>query len=75
MCVITHRRESVAIDCLGDIINQKVANIKHEGVYMFGGLFGVQSADRKISDKLFYLALGCDVKHKWKELETKGQIP
>jgi hypothetical protein len=32
--------------------------IKHEGVYMFGGVLGKNASCQRLSNKLFYLPIG-----------------
>ena len=50
MCVVTKRRQSVDIDNLGDILYDPV-QIKFEGIYMFGGVYGEsQLKERRVNN-------------------------
>jgi hypothetical protein len=49
--------------------------IKHEGVYMFGGVLGKNAGCQRLTNKLFYLPIGQSNNPRWKELETKGTPP
>lgn len=46
MIVITYKRSFVKYDQLGDInFDKEPFLIKHEGVYMFGGVIGERASD------------------------------
>lgn len=75
MCVVAHNRSHLALDSLGDIIGDKSVDIKNEGIYMFGGIYGQSTFERKVNDKLMFLPIGKDVHHKWRELRTTGKKP
>ena len=49
--------------------------IKKEGVYMFGGVHGIDSSEKNLTDKIYYLPVGQQGNIKWRELETYGQPP
>ena len=41
MCAISYERSHLSFESLGDVDFGRVSySIKHEGIYMFGGLFG-----------------------------------
>ena len=72
MCIITYNRHHVALDKLGDLIwKGEVASdkkIMHEGLYMFGGVYGESLTERRVNDKMMFLPVGDDVDHRWVEL-------
>ena len=42
MCLVTHERDRISIETLGEITVKNNKTIKCEGVYMFGGISGTQ---------------------------------
>ena len=75
MCVIAYKRSKVSLDFLGDIVGRPKNTIKHEGLYMFGGLFTSPGGERKLNGNLYYLPFGAEKVHRWKEIFTIGKSP
>lgn len=42
--------------------------IQYEGVYMFGGVHGIDSSVKHLSNKVYYLPIGRSKNIKWREL-------
>lgn len=49
--------------------------IKHEGIYLFGGVCGKSASQQEMNSDIYYFPIGANVVKKWKALETKGQPP
>jgi hypothetical protein len=49
--------------------------IKHEGVYMFGGVTGKSASEQQLINKTFFFPVGTNKPKKWIELETSGVQP
>jgi len=77
MTVITYKRKFVRMDALGEMDYGKAAHyIKHEGVYMLGGVFGKNASEQRLNDKIYIYPLGVhSSQQKWYEVETTGKIP
>jgi len=76
MIVITYKRSFVKYDQLGDInFDKEPFLIKHEGVYMFGGVIGERASDYQLSNETFFLPIGDNVTRRWRSLPTKGKHP
>jgi hypothetical protein len=76
LVLITYRRKFVTFNTMSDPdYGSAPYYIKHEGVYMFGGVLGKNAGCQKLTNKLFYLPIGQPINPRWKELETKGSPP
>ena len=76
MCIVTYRRSFVTMKQLGDVdFGQVSHSIDHEGIYMFGGVFGRTASEQKLNNKMMFYPIGQESKHRWKVLETKGVDP
>ena len=74
MCVVAKNRQSVDIDHLGVSYDDSV-QIMHEGIYMFGGVYGQSRHEKRVNNQLMLLPIGQDVEHKWTPVETSGIPP
>ena len=76
MVVITYNRKFVRLSELGaPNYDDEPYIIKNEGVYMFGGVTGMTVNEKNLSNKLYFLPLGENVRQRWRELKTQGQPP
>ena len=76
MCCVTYKRAFVELDQLGEVdLGSMPFYIKHEGIYMFGGVFGDKLGERKMNNKTYFFPIGKGAVHRWKELETTGSPP
>mmetsp|Transcript_28809 Transcript_28809/g.43493 ORF Transcript_28809/g.43493 Transcript_28809/m.43493 type:complete len:171 (+) Transcript_28809:145-657(+) len=59
MTVITYKRKFVRLDALGEMDYGKASHyIKHEGVFMFGGVFGKNASEQRLNKKTYLFPLG-----------------
>lgn len=59
MTVITYNRSFVKFNQLGKAnYDEEPYLIKHEGIYMFGGVTGMTESEQTLSNKLFFLPIG-----------------
>jgi hypothetical protein len=73
MCVVTQKRTFVKLDELGDMDYGKATHyIKHEGIYLFGGVCGKGASEQSLNNDTYFFPVGPGVNKKWKVLETKG---
>ena len=74
--MVTYKRSYRLIDDLGHVdLGQVNYQIKNEGVYLFGGVFGRSSGEQRLNDKMLFLPIGKGVSYRWRELETHGKGP
>lgn len=79
MCLVTHKRKYLKLDDYGDMdYGMAPFYIKYEGIFSFGGVFGKNIAEKKISNKLFFMRIGPRARQKkttFREIETEGRSP
>jgi len=77
MVVVAYaNREYVKIDSMGPIdYGSEKHYIKHEGVYMFGGVIGKTTSESRLTDTLFIMEIEEDAQPRWRAIETAGKPP
>ena len=77
MVVVAYaNREYVKIDSVGPIdYGSEKHYIKHEGVYMFGGVIGKTTSESRLTDTLFIMQIEEDAQPRWRAIETTGKPP
>lgn len=59
LVLITYKRKQISFNKMGDPdYGSAPFYIKHEGVYMFGGVLGKNAGCQRLTNKLFYLPIG-----------------
>lgn len=49
--------------------------IKHEGIYLFGGVTGISASVQKLNSDIYFFPIGYKGPKRWKTLETNGITP
>jgi hypothetical protein len=59
MTLITYKRKTIKLNSMSDPdFGSAPFFIKKEGVYMFGGVHGIDSSEKNLTDKIYYLPVG-----------------
>ena len=74
MVAATYPRRQLMLNDLGKIraTGQPMSLIKHEGVYMFGGVFDDSESSTNLNDKLYFLPVDSGAVHRWSVLKSAG---
>ena len=67
MCVVTYKRTYVKFDDLVDMdYGQATHFIKHEGIYLYGGVCGKSASQQTLNNNTYFFPIGAGVTRKWK---------
>ena len=67
--MVTYKRTFVKLDDFGTLDYGKLTHfIKHEGIYLFGGVIGKTAGEQRLTSNVFFFPIGFKGPKRWKML-------